>query len=648
MKKRLLGLGTSIVVITCCLIIGGTFALGFNQSETQRFLELVSEHYNYQFTPKELKEYEMKIEQELANAEMRTSLSEIYYALGKVAALQEKYEKSNVNLLNALTLSDEINLELKVKIYQELATNYIELKDVDNGYRFFEMANEYVHQLNNNRAKVSLYSDFSRALIFNTDHTSFPSQLMSQVSDLVEDSYHQVNIRLLLSLIYKKGGQYELSLNELIRALDICVTNQYLEFEREILGKIGVLYCMTGYYQESNEILDRYFELVDHQMAIPCVGIRLQNNYLLHGYEKTLKDIQLLEEDLAKYSEEVTEGYDLLKHFILIYVYLQEERYEDGLKEIEQLELIKENRVTAPTTDLWLEKLKLDIQYQKDEKDIKYLESYQNLFYKILHLNEVSDGKFVLLQQVMNTLVSMEDYETVYHYMSTRQSTLSNELTGLSSLTEVILNQKVSETPAQKWDFTLSLTFILYSLILMVFGGLIYAFYRHINRIKALKRLIQKSQGIDPLTQTLTKEELYQQLEFECGPFKEFYFLVIDIDEFSSYNESFGYLAGNKILKEIANILTSHFPDAYISRHLGKQFIIVTEYEDDEKLRNMITSVMKEMETNPVVTERRVLTFSIGVSKGVLKNILDIDEHIKLASKKLDISKQRGKGICTM
>ena len=182
----------------------------------------------------------------------------------------------------------------------------------------------------------------------------------------------------------------------------------------------------------------------------------------------------------------------------------------------------------------------------------------------------------------------------------------------------------------------------------MVIGGLIYAFCRHVYRIHDLKRLIQESKGIDSLTKTLTKKELYQQLEFELGESKEFCFLVIDIDDFTSYNESFGYLAGDEILKEIATLLKTSFPSAYISRHLGQQFIVVIPYESDECLQEAITSVMREMETNASLTEKRVLTLCMGVSKGPLMNVMDIDEQIKLASRKLNISKVRGKGICTM
>ena len=48
------------------------------------------------------------------------------------------------------------------------------------------------------------------------------------------------------------------------------------------------------------------------------------------------------------------------------------------------------------------------------------------------------------------------------------------------------------------------------------------------------------------------------------------------------------------------------------------------------------------------ISAKRPITCCIGVSKGYLTNTLDIDEQIKLATKKLQISKQRGTGSCTM
>ena len=60
-----------------------------------------------------------------------------------------------------------------------------------------------------------------------------------------------------------------------------------------------------------------------------------------------------------------------------------------------------------------------------------------------------------------------------------------------------------------------------------------------------LKQKAKESTIFDPLTKTLTKEALYEtlELEIELGHNELYYFLLIDVNDLSSYNESFGYLA---------------------------------------------------------------------------------------------------------
>ena len=648
LKKRLLGIRFGLLCMACCLIAGLAFILFFNQSVCQQFLDLIDKEPNYQFTLKELNEYEIEIEQELNHAESRTSLAKFYYALGKVDALQEEYEQSNVNLLNALTLSDQLDLKLESKIYQELAINYTKLSDVEQGYHFFEKASQIMHELNDDEAKITLYSVFATVLVANTEHLNLPIQLVNEISNLVDDDYNQVNVQLLLSLIYKKSGLYDLALNELIKALDRCMGHDYTTLQRDILGEMSVLYFIIGDYQKSNETLNTYFTLINQQEAIEFVGIQLKNSYLLDGYEAVMKEIKRLEEEASDLSEDVKKQYHMVKDFMLTYVYLQEQQYDKSLTYLNELEQLIKDEQTYELMNLWLTKFRLDIDYHTDANQIDYLEAYQRLFEEVSNLTEIREGKFILLEEIIDTLASLGDYETIYHYMSMRQIVLSHELEGISSLTEDHVTLETHVNLDRAWNPVLVVTFILYSCLLMVIGGLIYAFCRHVYRIHDLKRLIQESKGIDSLTKTLTKKELYQQLEFELGESKEFCFLVIDIDDFTSYNESFGYLAGDEILKEIATLLKTSFPSAYISRHLGQQFIVVIPYESDECLQEAITSVMREMETNASLTEKRVLTLCMGVSKGPLMNVMDIDEQIKLASRKLNISKLRGKGIYTM
>ena len=180
--------------------------------------------------------------------------------------------------------------------------------------------------------------------------------------------------------------------------------------------------------------------------------------------------------------------------------------------------------------------------------------------------------------------------------------------------------------------------------------GVTYGAYRYSSYFKSLKRKAKESTIFDPLTKTLTKEALYEtlELEIELGHNELYYFLLIDVNDLSSYNESFGYLAGDKVLIEISNLLKIYFPNAYISRHYGQHFIVVIKKPNEEELLQLITSLINEISNNEKISAKRPITCCIGVSKGYLTNTLDIDEQIKLATKKLQISKQRGTGSCTM
>ena len=83
-------------------------------------------------------------------------------------------------------------------------------------------------------------------------------------------------------------------------------------------------------------------------------------------------------------------------------------------------------------------------------------------------------------------------------------------------------------------------------------------------------------------------------------------------------------------------------------RHYGQHFIVVIKKTNEEELLQLITSLINEISNNEKISAKRQITCCIGVSKGYLTNTLDIDEQIKLATKKLQISKQRGAGSCTL
>ena len=85
---------------------------------------------------------------------------------------------------------------------------------------------------------------------------------------------------------------------------------------------------------------------------------------------------------------------------------------------------------------------------------------------------------------------------------------------------------------------------------------------------------------VDPLTELLNHRKFKEVLDQEAKRSTEFHqgltMLHIDIDNFKAFNEQNGHAAGDKVLKQIADILVAKTPAFAIrSRFAGEQFVVL-------------------------------------------------------------------------
>jgi len=112
---------------------------------------------------------------------------------------------------------------------------------------------------------------------------------------------------------------------------------------------------------------------------------------------------------------------------------------------------------------------------------------------------------------------------------------------------------------------------------------------------KVLKELDEKNAKLNSLSITDPLTELYNRRHFEEIFNKQFSrlnrnkqkfaFMMIDIDFFKDYNDSFGHLQGDAVLKEISNILKKTFlrPTDFVFRLGGEEFGILYNYSDADR-----------------------------------------------------------------
>ncbi|BEH91646.1 hypothetical protein T23_17480 [Turicibacter faecis] len=619
-------------------------------SESDEFIEKILSGESQNFSEEQLATYEIDINKELTHLKSRKDLEKIYFALGKIAALQGNYESSTNYLLNAASFITGRHQPIDALIYETLATNYLVLDDVENGYLYFEEANNVIFQLKNSPLAISFYQQFAKGLTEYTDHTTFPIYLLSEAIQLTRDEEQKVILMKQLAEVYDINGLKDLAVSELTRALNMSVSLHNKELQLQLMNHLIRFYFGAHQYEETEEMLKNYFSIAsdDPKENYDMLWHWLQVQYFLHGYEGFENGLSKL---AKKYPEVVEEEKEYIEWFIAFnraYFLMLEGKYEESEAYLKEAELIKNRENVSPVVSELIEMVRLDLSYRTKASDINFTERYQQLLAKMYFTPDTSGIMHHVMPQILARLLELGDYETVYQYTSRLRDPLDQELDAINALRDMI--QKSAQREMQ-FNTSFSRVVIKYGGYVMatLFGiGLAYGAYRYNVYLATLKKRVKDSGKTDTLTRTLTKKALYEQLESEMDPDKNYYFLLMDINDFKLYNQDFGYLAGDRVLVEISHLLKEVFPDAAISRHSGHHFIIVLKDVEEHAVIEKVTFILEAIKQSQTISAKREITCCVGISKGHIKNTIDIDEYINLATIKLNISKQRGKGIYTL
>ena len=138
------------------------------------------------------------------------------------------------------------------------------------------------------------------------------------------------------------------------------------------------------------------------------------------------------------------------------------------------------------------------------------------------------------------------------------------------------------------------------------------------------------------------KEEFSRQLRHKG----ELSFMMIDIDEFKKYNDTFGHSAGDIVLKTIGAHLSKFFhdPGNLVCRYGGEEFCALLPQTDFKKALELAEILRREISQMDIILrrERTKITVSIGVA-AYPKNAKTKDELIQLADRALYKAKGEGR-----
>jgi len=116
--------------------------------------------------------------------------------------------------------------------------------------------------------------------------------------------------------------------------------------------------------------------------------------------------------------------------------------------------------------------------------------------------------------------------------------------------------------------------------------------------------------------------------------------IFLDIDNFKSYNDTFGHIAGDVVLQKTADIIKNSIRTVDIAgRFGGEEFVIILPGSKEEGAVAVAERIRKSIETYPF--PHRKVTASLGIA--LAKNSDSVDSLLKRADQALYQAKRQGK-----
>jgi diguanylate cyclase (GGDEF)-like protein len=129
--------------------------------------------------------------------------------------------------------------------------------------------------------------------------------------------------------------------------------------------------------------------------------------------------------------------------------------------------------------------------------------------------------------------------------------------------------------------------------------------------------------------------------------------MMIDIDYFKQYNDTYGHDAGDECLRVVADILSKNVSraDDFVARYGGEEFVVVLPNTNEDGA-HLIADNFLNLVRNLRIPHRDskvsdCLSLSIGVTSDRVSHMRSWNDFVKLADKMLYKSKQTGRNRYT-
>ena len=183
---------------------------------------------------------------------------------------------------------------------------------------------------------------------------------------------------------------------------------------------------------------------------------------------------------------------------------------------------------------------------------------------------------------------------------------------------------------------------------LIKIGGAILKFLQGGNIEALFHEEIYRMTIVDGLTQVHNKRYFLEFIDREmarCARYdRPLSLLLFDIDHFKQVNDVHGHLAGDFVLKRLAEIVGKHIrKEEAFARYGGEEFAVLMPETTSERARIFAEKIRRMVEQTPFVYEDRKIAVSVSIGIAEMGPHRDPNSFIKAADEKLYKAKANGR-----
>lgn len=161
-------------------------------------------------------------------------------------------------------------------------------------------------------------------------------------------------------------------------------------------------------------------------------------------------------------------------------------------------------------------------------------------------------------------------------------------------------------------------------------GDKILTNYEKAEELQAEVKELKEENIRDPLTGAFNRRFLDRQLEHKLQSGQDFSLIMMDIDHFKEFNDTYGHKNGDRLLVEMVRTLSARLRIArlngekdFIARYGGEEFAIILSNVNDldtaknlaDNLRQMIADSSFNIDEKTKVGKRKTVSMGVAVSR---------------------------------